>query len=146
MREYKKTKKSEFDHWQKGLKIKFEKYFKDFFEVKHQKEHLEKFKDMAQKAEDRIIFLNTLESVAVEHQVDISGIARSVKMAEDIKKSAEDEINKVEKMQKFDFGIDLQFFSMYQQELRAKIGKYEYSILFYEKATQKADGKNYSLG
>lgn len=142
----KSERKSLFSDWQKGLKLRLNQYFQSYSQLKHEDEHLKRFKEMVQKSEENLIYLNAVEIVSIENQLTLKDLQSSIKLAEDIKKSAEDEVARIESLKQLDFGVNMQFYPMFQNKISKQIGKYEYTISFYEKATQKADKKQVNLG
>lgn len=100
---------------------------------------------MQKEADEKIAFIEALIKVA-NGTLDNLPIEQELVLAKDVRKDLQEEMKKVEKMKRLDFGKDLEFFDLFGKSMKVKIEKYEYNILFFDQAMQKEGKKVVSLG
>ena len=128
-----------------GIKQNLESKIRNKETFKHEIEHLTRFKTMQKEADEKIAFIEALIKVS-NGTLDNLPVEQELVLAKDVRRDLQEEMKKVEKMKRLDFGKDLEFFDLFGKSMKVKIEKYEYNILFFDQAMQKEGKKVVSLG
>jgi hypothetical protein len=112
----------------------------------HQEMHLNRGVSVLKESEEKIVFLEALMNVTSKDDMENEPIAKALTLAKDVRRDALDEIKKIERIKTLDFGKNKEFFDLLDLKLKYKTEKYEYTIMFFDQATQKEGKTVLSLG
>lgn len=133
-------------NWQQGLNKKLQDVITFSQRSKNFSKDKEKFKSELLEIENQVSILESLKVAAQNNGLNIDDISPGLEGVYSEKRRLEGLIEKIGKIENIDFGKNKEFGSLLDQKIELPMGKYTYGVEFFERAYQKEEGQQYSLG
>lgn len=95
---------------------------------------------------EKLLALKTVKNSAQQLELYNDEAEKLLEKAENERKELEGNLNNINRLKSLDFGKYYEFGSLINKKIVAEIGKYTYTIFFFDKVIQKEGNSNYSLG
>lgn len=138
--------KKHFAQWQKGLRNKIEAAIQGENRVKGFENEVKGFEKRLKEVNEKLLALNSVKNAAKEAGVYKDEAEKLLEKAESEKKEIEGNLKNINRLKTLDFGKYNEFGNLINKKIVADIGKYSYTVLFFDKVIQKEGNSTYNLG